>query len=358
MQTMQDHDRTTGSPQAGFPPLDPTTERLVSELAARLLPPLTQALARSAAPRDREDAAQELKAALKDGLDGLSRALQEDLRGEAERRQALLQPLAAAVDEIASLRVFFGEATGSIRSAREDAQALARMREALSRLEGAVKEGSEEGRSCRQALIAPLGTILDELSALRGEVRNAGEALRAVSARGKGAGELHDEATRLRGLLERSEERDLERREELKTAAEAVARAAEGLRRGLEAEREAVRETTGDAPGVEALKRLMDVAIPSWEGMLRAHRQAQTRELDALSKELSNLESQTSAAMEQTIQETLRRELAAREEEWSRRLSAERAETAERTRKLIWILLGLAGLSGLSVLCAVAALLR
>ena len=62
--------------------------------------------------------------------------------------------------------------------------------------------------------------------------------------------------------------------------------------------------------------------------------------------------------MEQTIQETLRRELAAREEEWSRRLSAERAETAERTRKLICILLGLAGLSGLSVLCAVAALLR
>ena len=51
MQVVQDHDRTTGFPQADLPPLDPTTERLVSELAARLLPPLTQGL-------DREDAAQ------------------------------------------------------------------------------------------------------------------------------------------------------------------------------------------------------------------------------------------------------------------------------------------------------------
>lgn len=351
MQVVQDHDRTTGFPQADLPPLDPTTERLVSELAARLLPPLTQGL-------DREDAAQEVKAALKDGLDGLSRALQEGLRGEAERRQALLQSLAAAVDEIASLRVFFGDAASSIRSAQEDAQTIARMREALTRLEGAVKDGLEEGRSCRQALIAPLGTVLEELSALRGEVRNVGDALRGVSAQGKGVEELHEEAARLRGLLERSEERDLERREELKAAAAAVARAAEDLRGGLEAGREAARESTSEVPGTEALKRLMDVAIPSWEGMLRAHRQAQTQELDALSKELSNLESQTSAALGETIQEALRRELAAREEEWSRRLSAERAETAERTRRLTWILLSLAGLSGLSVLCAIAALLR
>ena len=358
MQVVQDHDRTTGSPPADLPPLDPTTERLVSELAARLLPPLTQGLDRIAASGDREDAAQEVKAALKDGLDGLSRALQESLRGEAEHRQALLQPLAAAVDEIASLRVFFGDAASSIRSAREDAQAIARMREALTRLEGTVKEGVEEGRSCRQALITPLGTVLEELPALRGEIRNVEDALRGVSARGKGAEELHEEAARLRGLLEQSKEQDLERREELKAATAAVARATEDLRGGLEAKREAARESTTEVPGTEALKQLMDVAIPSWEGMLRAHRQAQTRELDALSKELSNLESQTSAALGETIQETLRWELAAREEEWSRRLSAERAETAERTRRLTWILLGLAGLSGLSALCAIAALLR
>lgn len=354
MQGIQDHDRTTRSPQADLPPLDPTTERLVSELAARLLPPLVQGLDRSAASGDRRDAAQEVKAVLRDGLDGLSRALQEGLRGEAERRQALLQPLAAAVDEIASLRVFFGEAAGSIHSAREDAQAIVRMREALTRLEGAVKDGFEEGRSCRQALIAPMSTILEDLSALRGEVRNAGDALRGVSEQGKGAEELREEAARLRGLLERSLEQDLERGKEWKAATAAVARAAEDLRRGLEAGR----ETASDVPDTGALKHLMEVAIPSWEGMLRAHRQAQTQELDALSKELSNLESQTSAALEQTIQETLRRELAAREEEWFQRLAAERAEAAERTRKLTWILLGLAALSGLSLLCAIAALLR
>lgn len=358
MQVMQDHDRTTGSPEANLPPLDPTTERLVSELAARLLPPLTQGLARLAASRDREDAAQEVKAVLQDGLDGLSRALQEGLRGEAERRQALLQPLAAAVDEIASLRVFFGEAAGSIRSAHKDAQAIIWIREALTRLEGALKDGLEEGRSCRQALIAPTSTLLEELSALREEVRNVGDALRSLSAQGKGTEELHEEAAKLRGLLERSEEGDLERREELKAATAAVARAAEDLRGGLEAGRESAREAAVEVPGAEALKHLMEVAIPSWEGMLRAHRQAQTQELDALSKELSNLESQTSAALGQTIQETLRRGIAAREEEWSRRLSAERAEAAERTRKLTWILLGLAALSGLSALCAIAALLR
>ena len=65
---------------------------------------------------------------------------------------------------------------------------------------------------------------------------------------------------------------------------------------------------------------LMENRIPIWEGLLRVHNQAQSRELNALSMELAELQNETREAMARTLREALEQELADCSAQWSRRL--------------------------------------
>ena len=102
-------------------------------------------------------------------------------------------------------------------------------------------------------------------------------------------------------------------------------------------------EEEGDElpPDREApLLDLMENRIPAWEGLLRAHNQAQSRELDALSMELAELQSETREAIARTLREALGQELADCSAQWSRRLEALRDEIRT-MRKRLWYALGL-----------------
>lgn len=85
---------------------------------------------------------------------------------------------------------------------------------------------------------------------------------------------------------------------------------------------------------------LMENRIPAWEGLLRAHNQAQSRELDALSTELAELQNETREAIARTLRETLGQELADCSAQWSRRLEALRDEM-RLMQKRLWCALGL-----------------
>ena len=103
-------------------------------------------------------------------------------------------------------------------------------------------------------------------------------------------------------------------------------------------------EAGGDElpPDREAsLSDLMENRIPAWEGLLRAHSQAQSRELNALSMELAELQNETREAIARTLREALGQELADCSTQWSRRLEALRDEMRT-MRKRLWCALGLA----------------
>ena len=101
------------------------------------------------------------------------------------------------------------------------------------------------------------------------------------------------------------------------------------------------------------LSKLLD-GLPNWEGLLRAHGQAQTQELDTLSQELSALQKESGASLVHTLREEMSKEFAARDEEWEARLKAEREEANKRmgaVKKALWALAGI----GLLTLAAAAA---
>ncbi len=66
-------------------------------------------------------------------------------------------------------------------------------------------------------------------------------------------------------------------------------------------ERKAVPPPSHEGP----LSQLMENRIPAWEGLLRAHNQAQSRELNALSTELAELQNETRLALTQTLRQEL-----------------------------------------------------
>ena len=85
----------------------------------------------------------------------------------------------------------------------------------------------------------------------------------------------------------------------------------------------------------------MENRIPAWEGLLRAHNQAQSQELNALSMELADLQNETREAMTRTLREALEQELANCSAQWSRRLEALRNDMRTMQKRL-WCALGLA----------------
>ena len=396
---------TMGTAAQDQPQLDRTTERLVSELAARILQPLRQELSKAAPEQGQGMSLDEAAQAMRGDLERMTRTLQADIQREDEHRQALLRSLAAAVDDLSSLRVLLGNAAEAISAARlpENARALkdageaasrtesaiqasagrietairssaekqqnaltalqdglaalssaprpnaAELREtagAISRLEKALKDSQDEERSGRQAMLRPLGALLDDMAALRGALNDALGTLNDDAALEETLNKLVSEFEELKGEWRQRAEQDLEQRGELSATAAALAGAVGTLKQEFEKER----VNRAKAPDIAALTQLLDVSIPSWEGLLRAHNQAQTQELDALSRELANLQSQTGEALSEKLQDTIRRAMTERDEVWSRRLEAEQALAAQREKTLTRTLWALAGLGGLSLL--------
>lgn len=202
-------------------------------------------------------------------------------------------------------------------------------------------------------LLPPLREALGEVRSQ--ENRDRDEAWRKIREAVSGLGERTD----------REPQGDAERWERLSASLAEVGRRLSALEErmgGLEAptpQRDSApphpdtREEAREAP----LSDLMERRLPAWEGLLRAHNQAQSRELNALSTELSELQNETRNALERTIRETLCQELALCNAQWGGRLEALQDRLREEmraVRKPLWGALGLGAIAALLLLALLA----
>lgn len=358
-------------PQAAAP-LDPTTARIVSELVSRLVPELTQALAAipPAAPApEAKETLNNLQASLQAVLESLtqmSEVLAKSVNGAApqgfsqelekmrqtltqtsERLQQGLEEEAAGRKEVFNAVVILTEAITALRSQRGApvrAEAPATDRAVLEKVERLFQEAADAERAGRQAMLQPLKSVADEMITIRGQVVEVSHILRTLKTQGLGQTMGKTMIEQIRALLEEGPAR---KRNEMAAAL-----------MELSGEVAALEKKTGEtlekllAPDAQ-LSKLLE-ALPNWEGLLRAHGQAQTQELDTLSQELSALQKESGASLVHTLREEMSKEFAARDEEWEARLKAEREEANKRmgtVKKALWALAGI-GLITLAVAAA------
>ena len=108
----------------------------------------------------------------------------------------------------------------------------------------------------------------------------------------------------------------------------------------------------------DRLIELMENRIPTWEGLLRAHNQAQSRELNALSAELAEMQNETASTLLRAFRETLRQELADRDALWSKRQESLLEAAQQRTNAMLRLVWASIGIGMASLLLLVAVLLR
>lgn len=243
------------------PPLDHASARIVSELAARLLPPLREALSevRSQEDGDRDAAWREIREAISEMCS------REDGKQDAVWRE---------------------------------------IREAVSGLGARTNGGSEESAERWEALSRSLGEVSRGLSSMEKQIEAFGD-------------------------LQRTHAPDTPNGE----------------------------KETQPAPDREApLSELMGNRIPAWEGLLRAHNQAQSQELNALSTELAELQNETRNALIQTLREVLSQERTARGAQWDRCMDALREDLRREMHRVQRWLWGTFGLGALALLLLLALL--
>ena len=299
-------------------PLDRTTARVVSELASRIVPELTQALNAS----------------------------------EAERRLTLTNSLVAAFDELSALKSICEGLARSIEASKSETSPSrsavpSGINEALSRIEAKferlARDNAEETQAGRQVLLQPLGAVVEELSALRAQAGPLAEAGKGLRGHDEALLKLQDAVNRLREACQDVISRQAGLSKEFSALEEQ-------MKPKAQAPGPAPASPGGALPGQEGkVAQLLQVALPNWEGVLKAHAQAQTRELDSLSQELGNLQRQTHATLLQSLQDMIAQELTERDAEWEDRLRTERAALERGLapfRRVLWLLAGL-GLTSL-----------
>lgn len=347
-------------------PLDSTTARLVSELAARLVPELTQALASipHVAPVP-EEALNNLQTSLQAVMESLTQmseflakpAAAPDAQARVlaqieERIQRGLEEAATSRKEVINAVVILTEAITSLRAQRAAprTEVPAVDRAALEKLERLLREGTEAERAGRQAMLQPIGSMVDELVTLRGQISDVSNTLRALKSQGQaqGQGQGRSLIEQIRALWE---EGPAGQRNEV--AAAMMELSGEVAALGKRTTEAMEKLSSPDSP----LSKLLD-GLPNWEGILRAHSQAQTHELDTLSQELSALQKESGTILLHSLREELSRQFTARDEEWESRLKAEREEADKRMGSVNKALWALAGLGLLSLAAAAAHFIR
>ncbi|MCR4818979.1 MAG: hypothetical protein K5841_08495 [Fretibacterium sp.] len=338
-------------------PLDSTTSRIVTELASRLVPELTQSLA--SIPSAHEETLNNLQASLQAVMESLTQMSdvltksaggpdsQEIARGIETMREALAQNSerirqgldeeAAGRKEVLNAIVILTEAITALRSQRGTPARTgtpAANNAVLEKMERLFREAADAERAGRQALLQPITSMVDELVTIRGQLTDTSNSLRSLKTQGLGPTLSRSITDQIRTLWE---EGPAGKRDEMAAAL-----------MELSGEVAALEKKTAEtveklfAPDARISKLLDD--IPNWEGILRAHGQAQTHELDTLSQELSALQKESGTSLVHTLRETLSQQFAARDQEWEARLKTEREEMSRRmnsVKKALWALAGI-----------------
>ena len=248
------------------------------------------------------------------------------------------------------------DAGGAERNAPQHgiSEALARIEAklpTLDKLEKQIRDSADEGRAGRQTMLQPLKAVADELLTVRSQIVNLADMLRNIKSHGLG-GQQRDEALQKlsdgMSQLKDAVRDNISRQTELgKAIAELKPQAPQNPEAAAEQQEHEGR-----------LTQLLGTSLPNWEGLLRAHTQAQTHELDSLSQELGNLQRQTHATLLQDLRDATAKEIAARDEEWEERMKAERTAMEKKIKSFAKALWFLAGVCLVSLGLAIAEFVR
>lgn len=289
-------------------PLDPTTARVVSELSEQLLPPLLDALNKTVGT---EQLTQIIAQIFSDNNIEIKSEIKNNIKNEIKNS------LNAANNELASMRQRLNKMGESI--------------DALLNLYSSLSLSAASGNNKNAGLSQ---SVLDGLYSLSVQLGDFREAQRDIKSHGQIINQLKiafdnfsDKLNAL-GSLDKNKinnnlEKNLEKLEKLDK---------------LDKIDKLGNFDNNNLDNLDKFEKL--------EGLLRAQGHAQSRELEALSRELSTMQNQTSAAMIQTLQETARQEAVERDAEWEDRLETEHEFIESKIKnfsKILWLVIILCG---------------
>ena len=290
--------------------LDPTTARLVSELAAQMLPALTKAL-NSAVPAN-------------------------DFTGALERTNRMSQDLRSQIEK-------------SIRSSIEDSRA---------------------GRS---VVMQSIGTLLDEIVALKRSIEKIPSGvenaiIKAVPVKEDNNNIDNNIMQKTSHEYEKISELLSELITGLRTFTETYAK--DSMKRELERERDRDRERESESRRIpnefagldpqslnennSRLDKLLNNALPSLEGLIKVQGKTQSKELEDFSREIMDSQTQNNAALIHEVRTAVSEELAEFKNDM---INSIEALQTEHLNKVIKILRFVVILSGSSLVIALLMML-
>ena len=289
--------------------LDPTTARLVSELAAQMLPTLTRAL-NSAVPAN-------------------------DFTGALERTNRMSQDLRSQIEK-------------SIRSSIEDSRA---------------------GRS---VVMQSIGTLLDEIVALKRSIEKIPSGVENAitkAAPPKEDKNKNDIMQKTSQEYEKISELLSELITGLRTFTETYAK--DSMKRELERERDKEREAESrkipnEFAGFDSqslnennsrLDKLLNNALPSLEGLVKVQGKTQSKELEDFSREIMDSQTQNNTALIHEVRAAVSEELAEFKNEMMNDFDALQTEHSNKVIKILRFVVILSGSSLLIALLTILILL-
>ena len=296
--------------------LDPTTARLVSELAAQILPALTKSLSSAIPSLDFSEMldknsrmSQELSLQVEKAIQSVvenSKTSQniigrsfENMSEEISRLKIILERRSPAVNEIPELQNILERASKALNELERNSPA-----EVRPSIEKAIQSGIDDSRASQSVIVQSIGNMLEEISSLKRSLERLPGNLEAVVKSQKSEENLltspanNDEISReLSGISEK-----------LTELTNGIKYFFETYASHRENQTYEIRDTpilTNDAQ----LDRIINNALPSLEGLIKAESKSQHNELKEFSREISALHEQNNLAMINEVKEAVAQEL-------------------------------------------------
>ncbi len=291
--------------------LDPTTARLVSELAAQILPSLTRALNSAIPANDFTGALERTNRMSQDLRAQIEKSIRSSIEDSRAGRSVMMQSIGTLLDEIVALKRSIEKIPSGIENAITTAAAVK------------AKDDNDNNNNNMSRTSQEYERISELLSELITGLRSFTETYAKDS---------------MKRELEREHDRELERERESRRIPNEFA--------GLDSQ--SLNENNS------RLDKLLNNALPSLEGLLKVQGKTQSKELADFSKEITTAHEQNNIALIHEVRAAVNEELANFSNEFISQLEALQTE---HSGKIIKVLRFLAILSGSGLLLALITLI-
>ena len=289
--------------------LDPTTARLVSELASHMLPTLTKSLTAAIPANDFSGALERSNRVSQDLRSQIEKSIRSSIEDSRAGRSVMMQSIGTLLDEILALK-----------------RSVEKM---PSNFESAINKAAPVRDDNNNREYARISELLGELVT---GLRNFSE-------------------TYTKDSMKRELEREKEKQERQEKESHRIPDDFPGQISGIDAQSLEENNTR--------LDKLLNNALPSLEGLVKAQGKTQSKELADFSREINTSHEQNNLALIHEIRQAVNEELAAFNEEILTQFTRQQTEQTGKVLKLLKFLFILSGsVAGLLLLNAILLMLR